>query len=132
MVADVSIRIPDLGLGQVRATDKDAAVRAVLAELQETMWTYVGPKRTSDGMLRGLKKLNALEAKMDQLSLEVEVTALSMGVRNAVKTGKYIAEAAYASPISVGTHYIVSDDPVSDCSSEVSSDSESERSAFYA
>ncbi|KAF0691632.1 hypothetical protein As57867_017103, partial [Aphanomyces stellatus] len=59
MVADVSIRIPDLGLGQVRATDKDAAVRAVLAELQETMWTYVGPKRTSDGMLRGLKKLNA-------------------------------------------------------------------------
>ncbi|RHY78300.1 hypothetical protein DYB30_012906 [Aphanomyces astaci] len=115
------VRIPadSAGLGRRPWQPADeAAVATILTELQQAMWTFVGAKRTADGMLRGIKIVGALETKMDLLSESVAVTARSMGVRNAVKTAKYIAEAALASPISVGTHYIVSDDPVSDCASE--------------
>ncbi|KAG9410807.1 hypothetical protein AC1031_018830 [Aphanomyces cochlioides] len=129
-VEDEVIRIPELGQSTCQ-DDMEKVVKTVLAELQETMWTHVGAKRTSDGMLRGVKKLAALEAKMDKLSMESAPSAFVLGVRNAVKTGKYIAEAAYTSPISVGTHYVVSDDPVSDWSSDASSDHEADTKTFY-
>ncbi|ETW04737.1 L-aspartate oxidase [Aphanomyces invadans] len=54
----------------------EAAVVTILSELQHAMWTYVGAKRTAEGMLRGIKLVSALEAKMDLLSETVEASTL--------------------------------------------------------
>jgi len=137
MVDTTTVRIPEMrttfGTTTAAAFSSSSSsssssleIEAVLKELQATMWDYVGAKRTTEGMLCGMKRLAVLEAKMDRLCKDAPLTAFSVGVRNAVKTGKYIAEAAFYSPISVGTHYIMSDDPVSDSNSD---DSDNEHHA---
>ncbi|KDO33965.1 L-aspartate oxidase [Saprolegnia parasitica CBS 223.65] len=112
-----SVRIPALSLSAT-ASASTTDVQSVLSELQAIMWDHVGATRTTDGMRAGVKKLLALEASVDRLCADVRLDATLVGVRNALKTGKYIAEAALAAPISVGTHHIVSDDPVSDSNSD--------------
>ncbi|OQR88984.1 L-aspartate oxidase, partial [Achlya hypogyna] len=114
-IASERVLVPVLPTASAPAKATDVA--AVLAELQTVMWDHVGATRTTEGMRAGVKRLAALEATMDRLCAEHRVDVAAVGVRNAVKTGKYIAEAALAAPISVGTHHIVSDDPVSDSNS---------------
>jgi L-aspartate oxidase len=120
MMEKTNVRMPDLrGVHTpLSSCASSGDIETLLKELQGTMWDFIGAKRTTEGMLCGMKRLAVLEAKMDRLCMEMPLTAFSVGVRNAVKTAKYIAEAAFYSPISVGTHYIMSDDPVSDSNSD--------------
>ncbi|KAF4027464.1 FAD binding domain [Phytophthora infestans] len=84
-------------------------IEEVMLATQRIMWESVGPIRTASGMDSAVDKLALLEVKADKLHQECRVTRETAGLRNAVRTAKEIALAALNSPLSVGTHYIVTE-----------------------
>ncbi|KAF4324497.1 hypothetical protein BBO99_00000174 [Phytophthora kernoviae] len=84
-------------------------IEEVILATQRIMWESVGPLRTTAGMDSAVDKLALLEVKADKLHQECRVTRESAGLRNAVRAAKEIALAAFNSPVSVGTHYIVAE-----------------------
>ncbi len=92
----------DTGLDQ----EYDPALIAQdFSSLQNTMWNYVGPVRSTHRLRRALADLNHLQENLENFYRNTKLTRMIVELRNAVWVGLTIAGAAWRNRSSEGCHY---------------------------
>ena len=81
----------------------DAA--AMMKRLGRIMWDHVGLMRTENGLYTAIEQLNQLEGKFKYRIPTLPTRDDLIGLRNAVRTGWIIANAARSNPSSNGSHF---------------------------
>jgi L-aspartate oxidase len=82
-----------------------ALIQQDMTVIKHLMWNYVGLVRTTPRLERALRELRHLETEIERF---YRATALSdglIGLRNAVRTGIIVAQAAWSNKTSMGCHY---------------------------
>jgi L-aspartate oxidase len=75
--------------------------------IQHIMWNYVGLVRTTPRLQRALSELRHLETEIERFYRVSRLTDGLIGLRNAVRAGIIVANAAWSNKQSMGCHYRV-------------------------
>ena len=76
-----------------------------MSVIKHMMWNYVGLVRTTRRLQRALRELRQLETEIENFYRATALTDGLIGLRNAVRTGVIVANAAWENKQSMGCHY---------------------------
>ena len=77
-----------------------------MTSIQTTMWNYVGIIRTNRRLTRAVSDLNYLAHRITRFYEEARVSREILQLRNAMLSGRIIAESAAKNRSSLGCHYV--------------------------
>lgn len=85
-----------------------ALISQDMSSIKNIMWNYVGLVRTSNRLARALRELNNLEFEIERFYRVSKLSDSLIGLRNAVRSGLIVAQAAWTNKRSMGCHYRLS------------------------
>ncbi len=94
---DLSIEKPD-----------PALISQDMTSIRNIMWNYVGVARTADRLARALRELRSLEFETERFYRVSKLSDSLIGLRNAVRAGIVVTNAAWSNKRSMGCHYRLS------------------------
>ena len=91
--------------GNARNSDEQVVLAHNLEELKRTLWDYVGIVRTSKRLNRARRRVENLEAEINQYYWDFKVDERLLELRNMVLVAKMIIDCALQRSESRGLHF---------------------------
>ncbi len=98
-------RIPQWDDSGLSKKSDPALIRQDWITLKSTMWNYVGLIRSRSRLKRAINDLRYLSEEIEEFYRHTKLTNGLIELRNALRTGLAVAQAAWVNRISRGCHY---------------------------